>query len=44
VSEIVEAAVYCGSILLALLIGYIAGTRRRPARHGSVQLRHQRHR
>jgi hypothetical protein len=33
-------AVACGAlILLAATAGYIAGTRRRPPRHGNVQLR-----
>jgi hypothetical protein len=36
--------VCCAAVLLALTIGYYAGTRRRPPRHGSVQLRAPRHR
>ena len=37
--SLVEYAVWIGLILVAALMGYIAGTRRRPSRHGSVQLR-----
>ena len=41
--NIVEGAVWAGLILLGMAIGYLAGTRRRPPRHGSVQLRAPRH-
>jgi hypothetical protein len=36
-SGTISAAVCCGAILLAMAIGYLAGTRRRPPRHGSMQ-------
>jgi hypothetical protein len=42
--NLVEAAVCCGAILTAMALGYYAGTRRRPPRHGSVQPRGPRHR
>jgi len=42
---VVISAVCCGAtILVAAAGGYVAGTRRRPARHGSVQLREPRRR
>ena len=41
---LVEYAVWIGLILLATIMGYLAGIRRRPARHGSVQLRAPRNR
>jgi hypothetical protein len=37
--SVVESAVCCGAILLALALGYWAGTRRRPPKHGTIQLR-----
>ena len=37
--DLVEHAVCVGLILLAGIGSYAAGTRRRPARHGSVQIR-----
>jgi hypothetical protein len=40
---ILEDAVCVGLILLAGILGYILGSRRRPPRHGSVQLRVPRH-
>jgi len=42
-SGTVSASVCCG-VLLAMAIGYVAGFRRRPPRHGSMQLRGPRHR
>jgi hypothetical protein len=42
--SLVEYAVWIGLILVAALMGYIAGIRRRPSRHGSVQLRAPRNR
>jgi hypothetical protein len=42
--SLVEYAVWIGLILLATIMGYLAGIRRRPARHGSVQLRAPRNR
>jgi hypothetical protein len=41
--NIVVVTVSAGLILLGTAIGYLAGTRRRPPRHGSVQLRAPRH-
>jgi hypothetical protein len=41
---VVQAAVCCGAVLLAMAIGYYAGTRRRPPRHGTIQRREPRHR
>jgi hypothetical protein len=43
-SGMVEAALCGGAILLAAIVGYLAGSRRRPPRRGSVQLRPPRHR
>jgi hypothetical protein len=43
--NLVEGVVVnCGAILLALALGYWAGARRRPPRHGTIQLRATRHR
>jgi hypothetical protein len=43
-SGTVSAAVCCGAILLAMAIGCLAGTRRRPPRHDSRHLGGPRHR
>ena len=40
----VDTAMCVGLILLGTVIGYYAGTRRRPPRHGSVQMRPPRRR
>ena len=40
----VDTALGVGPILLGTVIGYYAGTRRRPPRHGSVQMRPPRRR
>jgi hypothetical protein len=40
----VDIAMCVGLILLGTVIGYYAGTRRRPPRHGSVQMRPPRRR
>jgi hypothetical protein len=43
--NLVEGVVVnCGAILLAPALGYWAGARRRPPRHGTIQLRAPRHR
>ncbi|MDT0353449.1 hypothetical protein [Pseudonocardia charpentierae] len=43
--SVVIIAVSCGALLLVAGVGgYVAGTRRRPPRHGSVQLRAPRRR
>jgi hypothetical protein len=42
--SLVEYAVWISLILVAALMGYLAGIRRRPSRHGSVQLRAPRNR
>jgi hypothetical protein len=42
--SVVDDVVCAGLILLGLLVGYLLGTRRRPPRPGSIQLRAPRHR
>jgi hypothetical protein len=42
--NVVEAAVFCRAILIAMAIGYVVGNRRRPPRHNAVQLRGPGHR
>ena len=42
--SVVADAVCAGLVLLSGALGYLLGTRRRPPRHGSIQLRAPRHR
>jgi hypothetical protein len=42
-ASVIQAAVCCTAILLALAIGYYAGTRRRAPRHGTIQPQKPRH-